>query len=208
MLFPAIASGLLMVSGVVHGLITDRWLAPVDLEQAAARMDRIPLHFGDWDGEEIEVSAGSVDPMLTRHVDRHYVHRLTGEKVTIALVVGRSGPVSIHTPEVCYSASGYVITPLDDTPIEGRNEAFFTMDALRTRVADDTRIRLFWAWNAGKGWMTSASPRVDFAKHRVLYKLYVTRNLLTPGGKTEQDLCVRFMHSFLPILDEALFSTE
>jgi hypothetical protein len=208
MIVPAIASSFLVVSGVVHGLITDRWIPAVDLQQAAARMDNVPMKFGDWDGHEITVSAGSVDPMLTRHMDRRYVNRLTGESVTIALVVGRSGPVSIHTPEVCYSASGYVITPLDDTPIPGRNEAFYTMDALRTRVGDETRIRLFWAWNAGTGWMTSASPRVDFANHRVLFKLYVTRDLLTPGGKTEEDLCVKFMHSFLPILDEALFTTQ
>lgn len=203
-----IASSLLVVSGVVHGLLTDRWVPPEDLKAAASRMDNIPLTFGDWDGQELKVSASSVDPMLARHLDRKYVNRLTGEAVTIALVVGRSGPVSIHTPEVCYGASGYVITPLADTSIPGRQESFYAMDALRSRVGDDTRIRLYWAWNAGQGWMTSHSPRVDFAKHRILYKIYVTRELTTTGEPTREDVCVSFMRSFLPILDKTIFVNQ
>ena len=35
----------------------------------------------------------------------------------------------------------------------------------------ESEIRVFWAWNAGKGWVASDNARMDFARSSVLYKL-------------------------------------
>jgi len=203
-----VATGLLLACGLVHGYWTDRWIPPTDLTRSAERMDDVPLTVGDWDGHPLEVKATAVDPHLARHLERRYVNRVTGEAVSIALVVGRPGPVSIHTPEVCYSASGYVITSRGESAIPGRQEEFFTMDAVRARASEESRIRLLWAWSAGSGWETASAPRLKFAHHRVLYKLYVTRDLTNLGEPSREDPCVTFLQGFLPVLDQILFKQE
>jgi hypothetical protein len=108
--FSALAAGLLVLCGLVHGYWTDRWVPATDLEHATGCMEKIPLSVGDWDGHDLEVKPTSLDYHLAGHLARRYVNRVTGESVSIALVVGRPGPVSIHTPDVCYSAGGYTIT--------------------------------------------------------------------------------------------------
>jgi hypothetical protein len=82
------------------------------------------------------------------------------------------------------------------------------MDAVRSRASEETRVRLLWAWNAGKDWETAGQPRLKFAQHRVLYKLYVSRDLNTVGEPSREDHCVTFLQTFLPALDEVLFKKE
>lgn len=109
-LIPALtASALVIVCGVVHGFWTDRWQGqPVETADAAARMDALPLEIGDWSGAVLEVKqprAGDV----AGTIQRRYQNLRTGEEVSVYMVCGRPGPVSIHTPEVCYAASGFVV---------------------------------------------------------------------------------------------------
>ena len=47
----AAAVTVLLFSGLVHGLWTDRWSEPGDLLAAAARLPRLPLKLGEWEGE-------------------------------------------------------------------------------------------------------------------------------------------------------------
>ena len=40
-------------------------------------------------------------------VYRRYRNPRTGESVSVLLVCGRGGPISVHTPDVCYAGAGY-----------------------------------------------------------------------------------------------------
>ena len=82
---------------------------PVETAQAAERLDAMPLELGEWDGEVGEVKAGEAGAGVAGCIKRRYVHRKTGAVVSLFLVCGRPGPVSIHTPEVCYGASGFLV---------------------------------------------------------------------------------------------------
>jgi Protein of unknown function (DUF3485) len=209
LIFCVLATAMLLVCGLVHGYWTDRWYPPTDLAEAAARLEEMPLVVGDWKGETVEVKPTSVEPLLAGHLERRYINDKTGEAVSLVLVVGRSGPVSIHTPDVCYSASGYTITARGEAVVPGGSEQFLTMDAVRTRQGEVTSIRLFWAWNAGQGWITAGGdPRTTFARHRVLHKLYVGRDLTNLGEPTREDPCLSFLETLLPMLDKALFNAD
>jgi hypothetical protein len=199
------ACGLALLCGLVHGYWTDRWNAPTDARDAGARLEQIPLTIGEWDGQAVEVKASQIEAALTGNVQRRYVNRLTGETVTLALVVGRPGPVSIHTPDVCYTASGYVIGPRSHASVPGCNAEFLTMDAVRTRATEESRVRLYWAWSAGTGWAAPEDPRLTFARFRVLHKLYVLRDQTSVGEPTREDPCVTFLQVLLPCLDQTLF---
>ncbi len=199
------ASVLTLAGGYVHGVWTDRWSIGADLAAAVARYDRIPLELGDWSGEVIaDASKGPAD--AAGSLQLRYIHRKTGQTILMALVGGRPGPVSIHTPEACYGARGYVVG--EQTRISALDQAgeFLTTEAVHTRTSEETRLRLFWAWNAGEGWTAPEHPRHAFAHYSVLHKLYILRETAEPNEAIKDEPCLAFMSLLLPELDRVLFA--
>jgi hypothetical protein len=207
-LFAAAASLALLASGLVHGFWTDRWRPPAVTQMAAARLDDLPDELGDWKGTRLEVKPSQAGAGVAGYIQRRYVHRRTGVTVVLALVCGRPGPVSIHTPEACYVASGYTVGPRSRVRPDGEATAdeFWTADAVRTNASDETRLRLFWGWNAGPGWVAADSPRLTFARQPVLHKLYVLRELGSPGDPARGEPCQDFLQVLLPELRRSLFA--
>ena len=93
--------------GVVHGLWTDRWVVSKEPGAAAANLIRLPMTIGDWEGQAINVKSSRSGQRQLGGIMRRYTNRLDGTTVSILLVCGRPGPVSVHTPDVCYDGAGY-----------------------------------------------------------------------------------------------------
>lgn len=197
-----LAIGLLLVGGLVQGYWTDRWASPNDLALAIERMDNLPLSLGDWDGHALQAKT---NPRGTNRLDRRYVNRVTGESIEMTLLVGRPGPVSLETPDVCSSAEGYTITPQGLTPLPGCEERFYTLDAVRNWTSEQSRLRLYGAWSTGSGWEATPHPGLQCARRRVLYKLYVTGDLTDRANPSQPDPCLIFLRELLPALNEILF---
>jgi hypothetical protein len=202
----ATISLVLIVSGLVHGRWTDRWVTSTAPFEAAARLDKVAaLSINGWDGKAVNTRA---DEQIAGTLQRHYTNNATSQDLSIALVCGRPGPVSIHSPDICYTASGYTVgTPSKITveTVPGTRATFWTATASRVTATQESRLRLFWAWNAGDGWTASDDPRVAFARRPVLHKLYVVRDLDNLNEDVTKDPSLTFMKELLPALDEALF---
>ena len=200
-----IASVALIACGIVHGFWTDRWVPPVETEQAAERLNSVPLEIGDWDGEVNEVKKGEAGVGVAGCIKRRYVNRKTGMAVSLFLVCGRPGPVSIHTPESCYGASGFLLNTKGRFDAESGDNLWKT-DAFRTSATEETRLRLYWGWNSGNGWTASDDARRQFVRQPVLHKLYVVRELdgLTDTPRSEP--CEEFLRLLLPALQTTLFA--
>jgi hypothetical protein len=105
-----VLAGLAVVlgSGLVHGLWTQRWSKSADIAGAVGRLSRLPEDLEDWRAEpgaedrESLTAAGAEGWWL-----RRYVHRHTGTQVEVLLLCGRSGRMCVHRPENCYSAAGF-----------------------------------------------------------------------------------------------------
>jgi hypothetical protein len=199
----AVVSGLLVAGGYLHGRWTDRWVKAVEPEIAARRYHNLPMTIGDWDGQALETKQTPDD--LAGMLQRRYVNRKTGQSVTVMLVCGRSGPASIHEPEVCYGASGFSVGAKRHIGVEGLKGEFWTADASRQRATEENRVRLFWAWNDGFGWAAPDDPRRAFAQRPVLHKLYVLRELDSLEEPLKDDACETFLQALLPELDRTLF---
>jgi hypothetical protein len=150
-----------------------------------------------------------VDPRFTEAISgytfRRYVHRGSGNVVTVALMCGRPGPVSIHTPDVCYGASGYNVGSPHRTVVPGNNGEFWTADAVKPSATGDTKLRLYWSWNDGSGWLAAENARQTFPRSHVLHKLYVIRELTTPQSE-ENEPCLRFVQAFAPVLEQKVMA--
>ncbi len=194
----------IIASGLVHGWWTDRWGIAEEPTAAAARLDQVPLTIGEWDGERLAATPGSIQ--------RRYTHRTTGTAVTVYLVCGRPGPISIHTPDACYGAGGYEVEPPvnftlpdDAAPAPG---TFPVARMTRRRATDQSRLRVFWSWSTAGAWSVPDNPRGAFAGQPVLYKMYLIRELpAVEEPPLEKDPCVELLRGLVPVLQRTLFAS-
>jgi hypothetical protein len=200
----------LLFSGVVHGLWTDRWTERADVSAAAARLSQLPMRLGDWQGEALASSARPGGG-LAGAVSRRYVHRPTGRSVTLFLGCGRPGTAAIHTPDVCYAASGFDGEKKPFTLPAGSAAAgaqFYTAHMRREKSTDKTQLRIFWSWSSGEKWEVAENPRFAFVHRPILYKLYVLRETGPGPQPLEADPCVEFMEVLLPALQRTVLSAS
>jgi hypothetical protein len=192
------ASAALVASGVVHGIRTDRWQPPVDVARAADRLEELPLEIGPWKGQRVEVKTGQAGAGVAGFIQRRYENHHTGASVALAIVCGRPGPVSIHTPEVCYGASGYLVGNRQRVAAAGDQGSFWKTDAVRTTATDEVRLRIYYGWFASAAWAAPDDARTAFPREQVLHKLYVVRELGT--AETKDEPCEDFLRVLLPEL--------
>ena len=210
-IYAGAASLLVVVSGLVHGVWTDRWASSGDLVEAANHLPLIPMNVGEWEGKEIEARPGQRAPGVTGSLQRLYTNRRLGTSVVVALVNGRPGPVATHTPEACYGAGGYRVGKKKSVAMDfsGVPAQFWTSDAVREKVGEQEKIRIYWAWDAGAGWVASKDAREEFPRlrHPILHKLYVLRDLNQAGASTVgPEPCEEFLKAFLPAMQGTLFA--
>jgi hypothetical protein len=201
---PAVtAMAAVVACGVVHGLWTDRWGIAEEPAQSAARLTQLPLTLDDWDGEVQEFKDRS---NLAGRAWLRYAQRRTGKNVTVLLICDRPGPVSIHTPDACYGASGYTMgTKLKFRPKGMQNTEFWSAPFRKSSVSDQSNLRIYWGWNAGNGWQAADDPRSTFAGFPALYKLYLIREMAQATDSVDDDACVDLMRQLLPELQKTLF---
>jgi hypothetical protein len=208
---PATAITLVVFSGIVHGLWTDRWNEAPEPFAAAAKLEQVAMTLGDWEGQALVLESRSADG-VAGYLYRRYVNRNGGKVVSVFLVCGRPGPVSIHSPEACYGASGYEIDNAEvftlPSSIDGVAGEFRTARFEKTTNSGQKFLRIFWSWNATGPWSVPVEPRSLFAHHPVLYKLYLVREISEPDGPLEQDPCVELMRYLLPELQRAVIGSS
>ncbi len=192
------ASAALLATGVVHGIWTDRWQPPADVSRAAEHLEALPLEIGDWKGQRVEVKPGQAGAGVAGFVQRRYENHRSGAAVAVAIVCGRPGPVSIHTPEVCYGASGYLVGNRQRVGAAGDQGNLWRTDAVRATATDEIRLRIYYGWFASGAWAAPDDARTAFPRERVLHKLYVVRELAPAEGKEEP--CEDFLRVLLPEL--------
>jgi hypothetical protein len=203
-----IASVLVIACGVVHGYWSDRWQPPVETAAAAARMDALPMEIGEWIGSPLDVK-NPLNGGVAGTLQRRYENHRTGDVAVVFLVCGRSGPVSIHTPDVCYAADGFTVGTKSKTPVGDNEATFFSADAVKSKAAVETKLRILWGWNDGKGWSAPDDARLNYVAYRhspVLYKLYVQRDLSGPAQASREEPCQSLLKVLLPELDRTLFA--
>jgi hypothetical protein len=205
---------LLLVSGLVHGLWTERWQRSPALAEAVARLGAVPLAVGDWQGKAVPVEEPEMFAAAgaAGYWARTYVHRGTGQAVLVVLMVGRFGPMSVHTPDVCCRAAGYdmLITPTRKgvataagPPAEVRYAVFRKVEAAVPR-----HLHIFWGWSCDGPLRAPDNPRRAFAGKPALYKLYVQREPTGPEDALDADPCLQLLGRLLPEMERALFPSQ
>lgn len=201
----AAAIGLTVFAGVLHGRLSQRWTGQDPAGEAAKRLQTFAPQLEHWAAEEDHVLAQAVkDELQCRgYLHRSYVNRDTGESVNVAVLVGPAGPISVHTPEICYSSREFTLaSQRRKVPISATSEKqshFWSVDFQSVRV-EGTPLRVYYAWTADGRWEAAENPRFHFAGHPMLFKIQLAAQTATLGE--DNDPGRRFLQEFLPALDK------
>ena len=206
------AVALLVVGyGIAVGLWTNRWKASDDLRQAVESLNQVPMKIGDWRGENLPtdpevMSVGRIDGFLSRV----YRNQRTGQGLTLMIVCGRPGPISVHTPDVCFRGRGYVLDGdakhENLAPATASAPADFWHGYFVNEGNVEGEEEAYWSWNATGTWQAPQNPRWTFAARRVLYKLYLVRGIGKRPAKDSRSAVNAFADVLLPVLQKSLFS--
>ncbi len=184
-------------------------------EQFAALLKKVPMDIGEWHGTDMPVEEQVKETAGARgYVSRSYRNSVTGDEVSIWLIVGHSKDVMRHTPDVCYPSSGFQTMSPENAHepfvFEGQPQAdFYTNKFLKEDETGRKLVRVFWAWykptDDGKvTWEAPEIVRWRFGNAPSLFKLYFTSQMRDYKENTFESPCMKFAEVFLPIVDKAL----
>lgn len=212
-ILPVAALVLVVTAGIVQGVMTNRWGKPHDMQPIAEQLQSIPATFGDWSATEVEVPADQLERgEILGHLSRRYINRKSGAAVSVLVVLGRPGPISVHTPDVCFKGAGYeqlAASQSYDENIPGIGPCGFTVTSfnLPSTTLPET-IRVFWSWSTDGRWTAPENPRITFAGKPFLLKMYATRSMHSRDEETKDDESLVLLKELLPALKRAVFDHE
>lgn len=198
-------------TGYVQGRITNRWGARPSAQQAADLLKQpLPQEAGSWRLEEESELPPAAARMLQYPtcVNRSYVHQQTGDRVRMFVLVGHPGPVSVHTPEVCYSSQDYSIAA-DRAKVvietDGQHSHEFWELPLKPKHAlHHEPLRVFYAWSTGSRWEAAAQPRFGYGGLPHLYKLQIAVETNAGSKAKDFDPGQDFLRCFLDQLQSRM----
>lgn len=201
--------GMTLLSGVLHGRMRNRWGPSPDTVFAADKLAEIAQQFGDWrlqsTGELDETARAMLE--CSGYFVRDYQNRVTGDVVSVMVLLGPPGPISVHTPEICYPSRNYqsrgerqqVTIPGP----AGKGDTFWALDYKTDSVQGDL-FRIYYAWNTGDYWSAADDPRFAFAGQPYLYKIQLSTRLPLGTKPGADDPCRKFLQDFIPVARKCL----
>jgi len=200
------ASALLLVGTIAGGLIqgrpSHRWGPRGDSHLATEQLRQsLPSRVGSWRLQRESPIEETVLKMLqcSAYISRVYEHDQTGDMVAVAVLLGPFGPISVHTPELCYSANNYSVTrerkAVSITDQSGEKHTFWESH-LRSNGLEGESLRVIYGWTTNGQWKAAERPRFEFAGVPHLYKLQLVGDLTFQRGGKEFDPCEDFLTSF------------
>jgi len=185
-------------TAAAHGVVTNRWNGG----DAVPVLPDIPMKFGDWTGEDLK---SSLDDPNIAHLSRRYTHKANGRMMVISLSMAHPGLTAVHTPEYCYTGSGYEMDgSITKFQTKGPAAEFWTTAFQRPGGAD--ALRIYWAWSADGNWRAPTYPRLTFLGQRSLSKLYVVAGGAAAAASGQDAQLDDFFANLLGSLNGALFA--
>jgi hypothetical protein len=195
------------IAGFIPGAWEGRWTPSASFDRAGERLSAVPMKVGDWTGRDLDVNprvrevAGAAGLL-----SRRYLNATTGGSLQLLIVSGRPGPVSVHTPDVCYVGSGNEeVGAAYRFDVPGASGDQLWVRRFQKVSAAPTSVRVLYGWTADGKWQAPEYPRLTFARSGILYKMYVHRELARADEPLEGDPAVDFLRDLVSPLRAALF---
>jgi hypothetical protein len=204
-----LVAALTVLSGVLQGNMRNRWGPSADVLSAVNKLVEIPAQFGDWrlqSSEELDKTAANMLE-CAGYMVRNYENQATGDVVGVTLLLGPPGPISVHTPEVCFGSRNFKSrSERQKVAIPGpagADDEFWALDYAANNLRGDL-LKVYYAWSKGDRWSAQKDARFWSAGQPYLYKIQLFSRL-PPGTNTQTyDPCLKFLQDFLPVARKCL----
>jgi len=204
-----LVAGITLASGYMQGRMTERWGGGDDLAELAEKLNQVPERFGDWRLTKVEELRENAAQQLEAAGSfvRVYLNERTGQQVRVAMIVGPTGAMSVHIPEICYEGRDYV--PREDRARigvsgTGLSDAQLWSVVLDSQGLDAQSLHVCYGWSDGRRWMAPARPRFSLSGNPYLYKLQIASEGTMAASGDDTKACVAFLEKFLPELQPYL----
>ncbi len=212
-----LACALLLCSGAVR-FWEDRHFQSIQIQSS------IPLFalksfdetIGRWHAKENTESA--LDPQIARiagstdSLIRTYVDKQTGVSVVVLILYGRAGPVTAHTPEVCYTSQGYDQLETFDFDMPGQTPGsarFRSLLFTKKGGREGTQQEVFYAFrNEGRWAPVVQGTWKTLEANPPVFKIMVQRRLAEQERRNVNNPTVLFLSEMLPVLERRIHAAE
>lgn len=195
------------------GSRTGRWGAFRGMDEARASIKALPKEIGKWKAEEERRIGDQAVAMLNiqdSYISRPYVNTDTRETVHLTLMVGPSGRITVHTPDICFGGRDYekesarTRVPITVQTLSGdgeKKDEFWRVNFSGRSLDVNNRISFYYATSAGNNWQAVANPRWEFRAFRYVYKIQAEAY---SGVGEDDDAVKRFLEECLPTIHKHL----
>jgi hypothetical protein len=198
-----VLAGVTLLGGAIQGHMSRRWGRSQEFQVLADRLQELPQDVGPWRMKASLPLSPAAEAVLecAGYMCRQYENQKTGELVTVALLLGPAGPISVHTPDVCYTSQDYSILESPtrtqfDAGNGSQDELWST--SLQSMNLTASSLRVYYGWSTGGPWSAPDDARFAFAGQSHLYKIQVAGPLPSPGDEKASDQGRIFLKEFLP----------
>jgi hypothetical protein len=189
------------------GSFSGRWGTFSGLDDARAALKALPMEIGDWQAEkEEELDKTSITMLRIQdsYVLRTYRNSATQAIVHLTFMVGPTGKITVHTPEVCFGGKDYEkdaarssvqfdVQRETDEVVDSFWRISFTGRSLDT----NNRISFYYAVSPGDTWTAVEAARATYQAYRYVYKLQAEA---FSGAGEEGDNVRQFLEDCLPTI--------
>jgi len=212
--------GLIIVVGLT--LVTSFSMSryQVDLDAKITKytdlVRKIPEKFGDWERVGTEKIPDYAVIELRIKDSEYWLYENTKTKalVSVSILVGATGRLGVHTPEICLSGDNKVAR-------ENRIEATFKtvlpngqeVNNAFWRVAFDetgqpgVKRLFYYAMGTGSVWYAANDPRYDLARYPFMLKMQA-ESIMLDSEKEGEDTVYEFLAAFLPEIAKVFDGTN
>ena len=191
---------------------TGRWGTFQGLPEIRDTMKKLPFQIGDWQAEEereIDKLAINMLRIQDSYIFRTYKNTVTNEIVYLTLMVGPTGKITVHSPEICFGGKDYerdtdrVQVPFNVLLESGDEVAdtFWKTNFSGRSLDTNNRVSFYYAVSPGDVWHAVEHPRSTFQSYRYVYKLQAEA---FSGIGNEEDTVKRFLTDCLPTIHQYL----
>jgi hypothetical protein len=198
-LIVGVAVLMLAAGGAVEFARSGKSASTETIQKARAMLKSLPLKVGEWTSTDEEFDAKQLEVAeASAYVYRRY--RRKDDVVSVLIFAGHPKAIGAHDPTVCYGGAGY--SQRKDPTVQTIATADEKSDKLwAARFEMDnvgaSALQVQWGWTIDGSWKASVSPRIDFAREPLLYKIYVSRPI-GPRDNDRQDPSADLLNVLLP----------
>lgn len=205
------AAVLLLASGFFRGAQANRLADSTGAEALSPFPLRdIPRTIDTW--QVVEGSETMLDPQTTRitgstdHVVRTYRDEMTGVTLSVLILYGPAGPVTPHTPQVCYPASGFA--PVGDTVDRNIEFGSGEVAAFRSSVFAKSGGRsvifqtVYHSYELDGAWSPTIENRNLRRRNPGVFKVQIQRRSFEQEIRGENEPIEAFVAKLLPVIEK------